>query len=221
MRIVCISDTHSRHDQVEVPEGDVLVHAGDSTMVGRVEEIIKFNHWLGQLPHPHKILIAGNHDWLFEKEPALAESLITNVIYLRDNSVTIDGVKFYGSPWQPRFMHWAFNLPRGEEIKRKWDLIPEDTDVLMTHGPPHGILDLVPSDMSGNYEHAGCEDLLRAMRRLRPRLHIFGHIHEGYGVLKDYVTIFVNASICDAAYRPINAPMVLELKGKRGSDDVP
>src|ERR1044071_5799984 len=88
MRIVCISDTHSRHDQIEVPPGDVLVHAGDSTMVGRVEEIAKFDHWLGRLPHPHKILIAGNHDWLFEKEPSLAESLITNAVYLRDSSVT-------------------------------------------------------------------------------------------------------------------------------------
>ena len=101
MCIVCLSDTHSRHDRIRVPPGDVLVHAGDATMAGRVEEIAAFNHWLGALPHRHKILIAGNHDWLFETDPALAESLITNAVYLRDSCVTIEGVKFYGSPWQP------------------------------------------------------------------------------------------------------------------------
>jgi Icc-related predicted phosphoesterase len=209
MRIVCISDTHSRHDQLEVPPGDVLIHAGDSTMVGRVEEIVKFDHWLGRLPHPHKILIAGNHDWLFEKEPALADSLITNAVYLRDRAVTIDGVKFYGSPWQPRFMHWAFNLSRGAEIRRKWDLIPEDTDVLVTHGPPHGILDLVPRDLPGTYENTGCEELLLAVKRVRPKLHVFGHIHEGYGVVRESGTTFVNACVCDAAYRPVNPAVVV------------
>jgi len=93
--------------------------------------------------------------------------------------------------------------------------------MLVTHGPPHGILDLVPSDMSGNYEHAGREELLKAVRRLKPKLHIFGHIHEGYGVVNDYMTTFANASTCDAAYRPVNAPVVLELNGKRRSADVP
>jgi len=209
MRIVCISDTHSRHDHMEVPPGDILIHAGDSTMVGRVEEIIKFNHWLGRLPHPHKILIAGNHDWLFETEPALAESLITNAHYLRDSSVEIEGLKFYGSPWQPRFMHWAFNLSRGEEIKGKWDLIPADTDVLITHGPPHGFLDLVPRDSSGSYENAGCEELLLAVMRVRPRLHVFGHIHEGYGVSRESGITFVNACVCDASYRPMNQAVVM------------
>src|SRR2546423_1038173 len=147
MHIVCISNTHSCQNRVEVLPGDILIHAGDLTMIGRMEEIAQFNHWLGQLPRPHKILIAGNHDWLFEKEPALVESLITNAVYLGDRAVIIKGLKFYGSPWQPRFMHWTFNLSRGSEIKRKGDLIPEDTDVLIMHGPPHGILDLVPRDL--------------------------------------------------------------------------
>jgi Icc-related predicted phosphoesterase len=209
MRIVCISDTHSRHDQIEVPSGDVLIHAGDSTIVGHVEEIAKFNYWLGRLPHPHKILIAGNHDWLFEKEPALAESLVTHAHYLRDSAVVIEGLKFYGSPWQPRFMHWAFNLSRGAEIKRKWDLIHEDTDVLVTHGPPHGILDLVPRDRIGTFENTGCEELALAVKRIRPKLHVFGHIHEGYGVTQKSGTTFVNACTCDAAYRPVNPAVVV------------
>lgn len=209
MRIVCISDTHSRHDGIEVPPGDVLIHAGDSTMAGRIEEIAAFNHWLGRLPHAHKLLIAGNHDWLFEREPSLAESLITNAVYLCDSAITIHGLKFYGSPWQPRFMHWAFNLSRGSEIRRKWDLIPEDTDVLVTHGPPHGILDEVPHGLTGTSEHIGCEELRLAVERVRPRLHVFGHIHEGYGVMRALGTTFVNACICDAAYRPVNEAVTI------------
>lgn len=178
-------------------------------MVGRVEEIAKFDHWLGRLPHHVKILIAGNHDWLFEQEPALAESLITNAIYLRDSSVTVGGLKFYGSPWQPRFMHWAFNLSRGAEIKEKWDLIPADTDVLITHGPPLGILDQVPRDLTDGYEHTGCEELLPAVQRIKPKLHVFGHIHEGYGVERRDGITFVNACVCDAAYRPVNPAIVI------------
>lgn len=209
MRIVCISDTHSRHDQVDIPSGDVLIHAGDATMNGSIDEIVKFNRWLGRLPHPHKVLIAGNHDWLFEREPALAESLITNAHYLRDDSVTVGGIKFYGSPWQPRVMHWAFNLSRGAELREKWNLIPGDIDVLVTHGPPHGLLDRVPCGPAGAYESVGCEELSLAIGRVRPKLHVFGHIHEGYGVTKSSMTTFVNACICDAAYRPSNHPVVI------------
>lgn len=212
MRVVCISDTHLRHEQITIPDGDVLVHAGDSTMVGRDGDIIRFNHWLGTLPHSYKIIIAGNHDFLFESDPALAEGLITNAHYLRDSAVVIEGLKFYGSPWQPWFMDWAFNLQRGTEIKSKWDLIHEDTDVLVTHGPPHGILDLVPRDNLQGYEHIGCKDLLRAVRKVKPRLHIFGHIHEGYGVLRRSKTVYVNASVCDGAYRPVNQPLVVDLE---------
>lgn len=211
MRIVCVSDTHSRHDQLCVPDGDVLVHAGDATMAGRVEEIARFNHWLGTLPHRHRIFVAGNHDLLFESDPGLAESLITNATYLRDGAVTVGGLKFYGSPWQPWFLDWAFNLRRGPEIKRKWDLIPDDTDVLITHGPPHGILDLVPRDAPPGHEIIGCEELLRAIGRIEPKVHIFGHIHEGYGTLRKRKTTFVNASICDANYRPVNEPIVVEV----------
>jgi hypothetical protein len=119
MRIVCISDTHSRHDHMEVPPGDVLIHAGDSTMLGRVEEVAKFNPWPGGLPRPHKVVIAGNHDWLLETEPALAESLITNAHYLRDNS-EMKGRKFYASSWRPRFMQWAFPPGRRYGSIRGW-----------------------------------------------------------------------------------------------------
>ena len=205
MRIVCISDTHSLHGQFPVPDGDVLVHAGDATRRGTERELRDFDRWLGTLPHRHKVVIAGNHDFGFQTQPG-ASGWITNAHYLQDRSVVLEGVRFYGSPWQPWFHDWAFNLPRGEELRRVWDRIPAGTDVLLTHGPPHGVLDRTEEG-----ETVGCEELARAVTRVRPRLHVFGHIHEGYGqVVMDGVR-YVNASVCDVRYRPVQAPVVVEL----------
>lgn len=173
MRIVCISDTHGKHRTMTIPDGDVLVHAGDLTPRGHEKDIKDVNDWLGTLPHKHKIMIAGNHDFEFEKNPINARSWITNAHYLCDESLIIDGVKFYGSPWQPRYFDWAFNVDRGEPLKVIWDKIPMDTDVLITHGPPHGILDMTFEKIM-----AGCEELLLAVQRIKPKIHIFGHIHE-------------------------------------------
>lgn len=205
-RIVCISDSHSVHDEVVVPDGDILLHAGDSTIIGKVEEITKFNEWLGRLPHKHKIIIAGNHDWLFQTNRWLARSLITNATYLEDSSCEVMGLQVYGSPWQPWFFDWAFNLPRGKALAEKWAMIPSDTDILITHGPPHGILDETPRG-----DLAGCEELLEVVKRIKPRLHLFGHIHYSYGHLKKWGIEFVNACVCDEAYDPTNKPIVIEL----------
>jgi len=142
MKLITISDTHGLHWSLDIPDGDVLIHAGDLTDRGILEEVSEFNTFLGTLPHPHKIVIAGNHDLCFEDYRMDCEEALTNCIYLQDQEVTIDGVRFYGSPWQPWFYDWAFNLERGPEIRAKWDLIPEGTDVLITHGPPYGIGDL-------------------------------------------------------------------------------
>jgi hypothetical protein len=127
-------------------------------------------------------------------------------VYLQDEAVEIEGLRIWGSPWQPEFLDWAFNLPRGAALREKWDRIPSGTDVLITHGPPQGVLDRVDE---GRRE--GCADLLNAVARVRPRLHLFGHIHEGYGCLERDGTTFVNASICDRAYRPVNPPVVVDL----------
>lgn len=209
MRIVCISDTHSMHRQVSVPEGDLLIHAGDCLGVGTLEELADLNDWFGDLPHRHKLLIAGNHDWCLQDEPADAEALITNAIYLRDRSTTIGGLKFWGSPWTPVFFDWAFSLDRGQSLAERWRLMPEDTDVLITHGPPLGILDQV---MTGTHsESVGCEDLRRRVTQVRPRLHVFGHIHEGYGQHQDDDALFVNASTCQTSYKPLNPPIIVEL----------
>ena len=207
MRIVCLSDTHNCNEEIAVPAGDILIHAGDATIRGTIDEIVLFNEWFSSLPHPYKIFVAGNHDWLFEIDPKLAKSLFTeSVIYLQDSLVEIEGLKIYGSPWQPWFFDWAFNLSRGEPLAEKWKLIPEDTDILITHGPPFGILDFPPNGFS-----VGCERLRKRVEKIRPQLHVFGHIHFSYGKLKKFGVEFANASICDEGYAPVNLPLVFDL----------
>lgn len=205
MRVVCVSDTHALHDQVLVPGGDVLVHAGDFTRMGSLDDIHAFNDWLGRQPHRHKVVIAGNHDFAFERDPA-ARALITHGHYLQDEEVILEGVKFWGSPWQPRFFDWAFNLDRGPALRQVWAKMPADTQILITHGPPHGIL-----DRTRRGEAVGCEDLLARVAQVRPKLHIFGHIHEAYGEARDFGVHFVNASSCDLRYRAVQRPVVVDV----------
>src|SRR5262245_49164674 len=188
MRIVCISDTHARHHLSEVPDGDILIHGGDLTRHGSLEDVEDFDRWLGTLPHRHKIVIAGNHDFCFQNQPAEARARLTNALYLEDAGCEIEGLKFYGSPWTPIFYDWAFMLPDAE-LAAKWALIPPGVDVLITHGPPHGIL-----DWTNRGEHAGSLTLLHRVYEVKPRLHIFGHIHEAAGRAESDGTIFLNAS---------------------------
>lgn len=206
-RIVCLSDTHNCNEQIAVPDGDILIHAGDATVSGTIDEILLFSQWLDRLPHRHKIFVAGNHDWLFEINNRLARKLLgAEIVYLQDSAVEIEGLKIYGSPWQPWFFDWAFNLPRGEPLAEKWRLIPPATDVLITHGPPFGILDFPPDG-----SNVGCEMLRRRIEEIRPKLHVFGHIHHSYGTVEKSGVKFVNASNCDEAYEPVNPPLVFDL----------
>jgi len=188
-RIVCVSDTHARHHLTEVPDGDILVHAGDITRCGSLEDVESFDRWLGTLPHPHKIMICGNHDFCFQEQATAARARITNAVYLEDSGCEVAELTFYGSPWQPWFGGWAFNLPRGEQLAAVWAKIPVGVDVLVTHGPPEGIL-----DRTHRGDRAGCRDLLARVRVVKPRLHVFGHIHEAAGRLDIDDIIFVNAS---------------------------
>lgn len=206
MRVVAISDTHGKHWDLELPEGDVLIHAGDFTSRGEKDEVADFNKYLGTLPFAHIIVIAGNHDFFFERSPGLARDMMTHCVYLQDEAVTIDHVNFYGSPWQPTFFNWAFNLPRGAPLREKWELIPKDTHVLITHGPPHGIRDVVAKG-----RHVGCKELLAVVKEVQPLCHIFGHIHEDAGVFQTQETCFINASSLDLAYDLVNAPIVFDI----------
>ena len=217
MRITFISDTHNKHNQVthSLPGGDLLIHAGDLTGRGYQKEITDFLNWYNGLDnYTHKIFIAGNHDWGFQESPDMCRELLKlypKVTYLQDNLEVIgedyeSAVKIYGSPWQPEFYDWAFNLRRGLPLAEKWALIPEDTDVLITHGPPKYMCDYMPWDLT----NIGCQDLLDRIMVVKPKLNVFGHIHVGYGY-KDYEgVLFVNASTCNEEYQPVNNPIVVE-----------
>lgn len=172
-----------------------------------------FNKWLGELPHRHKIVISGNHDWCFQKEKCLARDMLSNATYLEDSEIIIDGLKFYGSPWQPEFCDWAFNLPRGEKLAEVWDHVPDDVNVLITHSPPYGKLDLVINERSReNGQNVGCKDLAEKIMSLKKlKLHVFGHIHCAYGEHVDGDLHSINASICTEAYLPENSPIIIDI----------
>jgi predicted phosphodiesterase len=206
MRLVLLSDTHCRHADLAVPDGDVLIHAGDFTRRGTEPEIRLFTSWLATLPHRVKVVVAGNHDFLFERDPARARALVTGATYLEDSGVSIDGVTVWGSPWQPRFFDWAFNLERGAPLRAKWQLIPSGTQVLVTHGPPMGVLDRTWRGTS-----VGCVDLADAVARVKPRLHVFGHIHESHGELERDGVRYVNAANCDERDHAVHPPVVVDL----------
>ena len=173
-RIVAVADTHNA--QPVLPPGDMLIHAGDLTGRGSLPELERVADWLRSQPHPHKVVIAGNHDFALQRNPVAARALFHGLTFLEDSEVTLAGLRIWGSPWQPWFHDWAFNARRGPEIAAKWQLIPEGIDVLVTHGPPYGFGDRVHGG-----ERVGCEDLLRHLARVKPRLHLFGHIHEDRG----------------------------------------
>lgn len=215
MKIVCLSDTHNCNEQITVPDGDILLHAGDATIRGTQPEVEDFLGWFSELPHPNKIFVAGNHDWLYETNNHFARSITANfnIKYLQDSFTEIEGLKIYGSPWQPRFFDWAFNLNRGAELAEKWQLIPNDIDILITHGPPNGILD----EVERKYwtENTGCEELRKRVEEIstlgKLKLHLFGHIHCGYGQTEQFGVKFVNASSCDEEYKPTQPPIVVEI----------
>ena len=221
MRITFISDTHTKHKQIEslLPGGDLLIHAGDFMSSGySYDEAWDFVKWFDSInDYDFKVFIAGNHDRLFETSPEKVSENLNSfkwVEYLEDNFTEIGTdldklVKIYGSPWQPEFYNWAFNLPRnGTELKQVWDCIPNDTDILITHGPPQTKLDT--SGPLWNTPLLGCELLMERVKEVKPKIHVFGHIHGGYGYVFDGNTHYFNASILNERYEFTNKPMTID-----------
>jgi len=202
MKIVFISDVHNRIHEV----------VNDIPSMGYEHEVKAFFQAITRLKEAGYVQnfvgIAGNHDLSFQDMPITARSWIPDFYeYLENDHVTIHGVKFHGSPITPEFMGWGFGRERGEIIKQYWDLIPDDTDVLVTHGPPMGILDWAVYDEI----HVGCEELRTRVMQVKPKIHAFGHIHGSYGQHKHDNIKFVNASNLNEGYKYTNKPIIVEI----------
>ena len=206
MRIMLISDTHGLHRALQVPGGDLLVHAGDFSLDSRPPSIVSdFNAWLGSLPHRHKVVVPGNHEFVLE-EPR-NRIAITNAILLVDSGVEIEGLRIWGSPVTPLY-GGAFGKSNPADRTRHWAQVPEGLDILVTHGPPFA----VPDHGGCEERREGCPQLLEAVFQARPRVHVFGHIHAGYGMLRTRDTLFVNASLLGEDGSLSREPIVIDLE---------
>lgn len=222
LKVVALSDTHN-YQIDSVPDGDILIHAGDFTNKGTLAEIGKFNYWFMQLPHRHKLVVAGNHDLSFDSpDRLLARNMFdSSITYLENDSVIIDGIKFYGSPVTPTFCDWGFNVDEDSALMTDiWDRIPEDTNVLITHGPAYGILDYLCQENL----NIGSKKLLERIKKLTElHTHVFGHLHSCYGTKyvnsitssTDFHTYHaINAALCNENYLIANEPIVFYLQNK-------
>lgn len=215
MKFICFSDTHGQEEDLKIPKGDVIICAGDFSSRGQLDDVEIFGEFLSSLPHKYKIVIAGNHDKAFEYANRKSRKIFSSkgIIYLEDSYTIINGLKIYGSPWQPEFNNWAFNLPRRSvALRNKREMIPADTDILVTHGPPKGILDQV--DKRG----VGCEELQDVISKKLKNLrhHVFGHIHSDFGEKKFGKTTFHNVSVLSESYELVNPVTIFDFeKGKQ------
>lgn len=209
MRLVITSDTHAKHKELNLPSGDVLIHCGDfcdgfNTDHGDLKRV---DAWFGQQKFQHILCVGGNHDFAAQERYREQIPLFQNATYLQDEAVKIGGVRFYGAPWLPTLRSWAYYLG-DEELREKWELIPNDTDVLITHTPPFRILDS-PRNKS---VFAGCSHLSARIAELNLKLHCFGHIHASYGRVEESGITFVNASAVDSNFEIANDPFVIDLE---------
>lgn len=236
MRITHISDTHNKHNQItkDLPGGDIIIHSGDMSSIGRKNEILRFLNWFTNLPYTHKIFVAGNHDLSFDSEvlfrkkydyfegyieyntpvvdgkPEWLSNELANLSngthYLENSDITIDGIKIWGSPYSAKFgREWAFNVNRGADSKKLWDTIPSDANIVITHGPIFGIL-----DKTNDNRIVGCEDLRRTIMKINPDFHLCGHIHESYGYSQFGDTHCINGSNVSLNYDYKNKPVTFD-----------
>ena len=214
MRVLAVSDTHERHfDLKDLPKADLLIHAGDATMMGQPFAVRAFNEWLGEQNQKEKVFVAGNHDFWFESHPEYARKEMTNCHYLQDSSVVINDFLIYGTPWQPFYYNWAFQCETEAELDIKFSKIPDNTDILVCHCPPYGIL-----DRNRKGESIGSKALRDWIFRKTPKVVVFGHCHEGYGFANIDGINFINAATCDRQYEPNNLPVLFDLS-KNGEID--
>ena len=227
MRITFISDTHTKHDKLNgfLPGGDILLHSGDLSSRGYITELEAFFKWYDKIDnYDTKAFICGNHDFGFQDDNEKVKGILTGyktIEYLQDELLMVGEdydtmIKIWGSPWQPEFHNWAFNLPRGEKLKEKWDMIPADVDILVTHGPAFGKLDYIPYDG----KNVGCEDLLLKVQEIKPKIHLCGHIHSGRGVVFSEGTLYINASVLNDRYEFRNKPITIDFDFETGEWDV-
>ncbi|CAJ0939535.1 unnamed protein product, partial [Mesorhabditis belari] len=223
LKFVVISDTHDQlgemMEKIPIPDGDVLIHCGDMTNRGEKEKLEALNEQFGQLPHKHKVVVAGNHDLGFDDTEDWSKrhykypndgtregyKLLTNVTWLHDKAHEIEGIKIYGSSWHP-LRGYPFYVDRGEKMAAKWMKMPDEVDILITHAPPLGYLDTFGTERWGDY------DLLQAIEKRNPKFHVFGHVHESYGSATNNRTTFINAAACLKSNTLSNKPIVFYMK---------
>lgn len=209
-KIVSVSDTHGLHHNLKLPPGDILIHAGDFSSMGKLQEVMNFMNWFENQPYKHKIFIGGNHDFLLQEDPQLFQGLLegfSTIVYLQEETIEIDGLKIYGTPWVKNYYSWAF-MEEEDRLEMKYARIPKDTDVLIVHGPPYGIL-----DKNNKGEHCGSMALLNCFQKkeIEPKICIFGHIHHSAGIKHQFNTTFINTAVLDDEYKLSFKPKVIEI----------
>ena len=210
-KIVIIADTHTFHNKVILPKGDILIHAGDLEIRSALELQIIIE-WFESLDFKHIIWIGGNHDFYLEQlynSNIIPANIPENIHYLINTGITIEGIKFWGSPFSSQFGNWAF-MEHYNELKEIWDTIPSDTDIVITHCPAFGILD----QLQQSFISVGCPALRDKLKEIKPKYHICGHIHEAYGVYQDEHTTYINASLLDEYYAMVNEPVEIDYETK-------
>lgn len=209
MNIVALSDTHGNHRSVEVPPGDIIIHCGDITRKSNIAEVTDFIEWYAGLDFRYKILVAGNHDrFIRKKKPEFLELISSHEIsYLENTSIQINGFSIFGSPFSLNYgglgAFTYFDSPAAERI---WSMIPENTSILVTHAPPKGFRDFSKTENN----NAGCQVLRERVLSIKPQYHIFGHIHESYGIEQHGNSVFINASLSNGSGEIVNKPVVIE-----------
>jgi len=207
MRLVIVSDTHGRHEELGVLEGDVLIHCGDAFNGFEPDErdVERLDRWFGRQRFDAILCVGGNHDFALEERAAQGMRVLENAVLLVDAPFEYRGVLFYGSPWTPELIDWAFYL-EPEDAEARWSKIPRETDVLITHSPPAGILDV---NRSG--KGCGCPHLAERVKAVKPALHCFGHVHASAGTLLRDGVRYINASMVNSQYRIARSPLVYDL----------